>query len=434
MPGVKPRKRRRGSDSSPRGGETAAEADPKGFDRNDFGKGLQSAVSSSGSGPRSGPALGPAGAGDGAGGDDDEETTLWGMYEFLAMFARAYVGHQLSFDDVRIAALEAITKAAVAAVRSGREDVRLDDSTGPHLQRWLKLVIFDKQGEIKDTAQFFEWVLRCMAVRRRKIQTPGSMGSATEQAPPEEEEEQRGQENVALNRGEVSSCYRELAETFLRNELRPEQQRDHKLRWQDGQTGLTGPQRSSFDAALRRNLGDKKVATFIFQHGAPRTLLTPAHLLEGHAPATEQRVQRRVRHLPDALAEALVWLTALAHSFRDRAAHPDLAENRALSARPRDRDPADEIRLQQRRAQLQDATTDIRRGRRLAKERDSYKRTFADMTPEEQELLEAYETDKLHKRRRQHTHVPLPVFRGTDPGAAACSSGAAPFFGDNLYQ
>eukprot|EP00969_Alexandrium_andersonii_P021417 936764-Alexandrium_andersonii.AAC.1 len=166
-----------------------------------------------------------------------------------------------------------------------------------------------------------------MAVRRRKLQSrKGSPGSATEQArlEDEEKEERQGwQHNVALGQDDVSSCYRELAETFLRSELRPEQQRDDKLRWRDSQAGLTTQQRGTFNAVLRNKLGDKKIAVFIFQHGAPRALMTPAHLLEGDSPRSlEQRMQQRIRHLPEALAEALVWLAAIAHSFREHAAHP----------------------------------------------------------------------------------------------------------------
>ena len=248
--------------------------------------------------------------------------------------------------------------------------------------------------------------------------------SATEQEQSEdrmEEAEHQWQERCEFDTKEVSECYQSCCREFIQRELNPDQQADHQLAWKDGQTGLTRKQRNTFDSMLRRNLGYKQVAEYIWQHGIPRILLTQAIRLRGTAAATEHRVQQRVGHFQDALMEAVAWLTAFADSLRVREAAPELADQRAMSARPGDRDSAARARAKAQLARIMERKRHVCQAKDLQMQRDSKKRPFSEMSPEEQKLLEAFETGKLQKPSQTH------VFRSTNPGFASssASSGAA---------
>ena len=54
----------------------------------------------------------------------------------------------------------------------------------------------------------------------------------------------------------------------------------------------------------------------------------------------------------------------------------------------------------------------IRKAKALVKERESHKRNFEDMTPEEQCAIEEYEIGVTEKKRSQHLVPSQALFRG----------------------
>merc|ERR1712086_1148769 len=77
----------------------------------------------------------------------------------------------------------------------------------------------------------------------------------------------------------MGHIFKSLALDLLSNELTPEQRHDAKYKIiKDKKTGeicVTTKQRSWINAILRKNLGDSKVAYFIFNHDAPALLDLP---------------------------------------------------------------------------------------------------------------------------------------------------------------
>ena len=274
------------------------------------------------------------------------------------------------------------------------------------------------------------WFRHLKLGRRRQMVR---CGFATEETL-SEEDEQLWQENVELQADEVSECYQNFARDFLRHDLTAEQKRNKKYMYSETQHGITNAQGSLLDAVLRIKLGNKKVALFIFQHGAPRIFLTPAHMLPREQPATEQRMRRRIEHLPEALAETLVWLTALANSLKDYVAQHGFQKEHVLSQRRSERDPADEEELRRHRQRVAKVVHDIRSATMFAAERDSGKRRFHDMDTDEQALLEEYDTGRLQKRKCEYSHTRMAPFRELTPGAASGSAGPGPFISQDRYQ
>ena len=371
-----------------------------------------------------------------AGMPNECDCTLWATEEFLTLCATRYICPYMEILDVQLAVLFAIEKPAKESTE-GPHNICLDAVSGPFLTQLWHLVCYDKNnGDKGNLENFLMWVRRCMRFRHLKLGSRRQMvrcGLATEQTL-SEEDEQLWQENVELRADEVSECYGNFAQDFWRHDLTAEQKRNKRYMYSETQHGITNAQRSLLDVVLRIKLGNKKVALFIFQHGAPRMFLTPAHMLPREQLATEQRMRRRIEHLPEALAETLEWLTVLANNLKDDAAQHGPQKEHVLSQRRSERDPADEEELRRHRQRVAKVLHDIRIVTRLAAERDSGKRRFHDMDTDEQALLEEYDTGRLQKRKREYSHTRMAPFRGLAPGAASGSAGPGPFISQDRYQ
>ena len=70
------------------------------------------------------------------------------------------------------------------------------------------------------------------------------------------------------------SPYNALAVDILTNDLTPEQARSPRYYIREDKS-ITGKQRSTINAILRTNLGDAKVAYYIWNHGLPTLLDLP---------------------------------------------------------------------------------------------------------------------------------------------------------------
>ena len=123
----------------------------------------------------------------------------------------------------------------------------------------------NKEGESKEFL-WLKWARRCVRVREAttsKLAGGGyaalRRGTASEHAMPR-----------TLDETQTSTCYQWLGEDMLLNDLLPHQKRNpiYKVRydWQHN-INLSSKQRSWIDSMLRRTLGDKKVACFIWTHG-----------------------------------------------------------------------------------------------------------------------------------------------------------------------
>ena len=235
----------------------------------------------------------------------------------------------------------------------------------------------DKEGLEKELT-FYEW---CRRVRSHaEPARSGSASTATEHA--------------------EANCFKALAKDLLANEVDPKQQQDARYKMsydtRTGEISVTNKQRSWINAMLRKNLGDAKVAYFIFNNGLPALLDMP---LRGAVP-TKAMLQNLL------IDDLMVWHGSLLQSILEHRNHPDMANARKLSA-------LDQQKWQmQRRDKKRQAKLLMAHGSHLANERDSHKRKFEDMSGVEQQVLEEFETDRSAKRYTKECGKRLPVFRG----------------------
>ena len=111
---------------------------------------------------------------------------------------------------------------------------------------------------------------------------------------------------AVLNEDDVSECYRQMGRNMLENDLLPHQKnkREYKMKFTNaGRIQLSGPQRSWVDSMLRKFLGDRKVAFFIWTNGLPELFDSP------YGDATEHSTMLEMR---DTVQNALEWYAALA--------------------------------------------------------------------------------------------------------------------------
>ena len=146
---------------------------------------------------------------------------------------------------------------------------------------------------------------------------------------------------------------------------------------------------------LRNNLGDSKVAYFIFNHGVPALLDLPLkRKAEGKA------------MLQNMLEEFMIWHASLLQSILEHQKHPDMANARKLSSLDQ------KIWQEHRRVRKCEAKQRMVQGTHLKQERESGKRKFEDMSATEQQVLKEFDTGKCAKQHAQECEKKLPVFRG----------------------
>ena len=110
--------------------------------------------------------------------------------------------------------------------------------------------------------------------------------------------------------------------------------------------------------------------------------------------------------LQNMLEELMHWHASMLRSICNRNDHPDMAIQRRLS------DLDQEQWRQQRRFLKNDAKQEMKHGEFLAKQRDSGKRKFEDMSATEQQTLEEFETNKSKRRHEAMRVRKLPYFHG----------------------
>ncbi len=205
----------------------------------------------------------------------------------------------------------------------------------------------------------------------------------------------------------TESAFKALAFDILSNDLTPQQLQNDKFRIRKDKA-LSTPQRSVINAILRKNLGDSRVAYYIFNHGLPTLLDLPL-----------RRKTPTKALLQNMLEELMTWHASLLQSILERQQHPDMIEAHKLSAL--DQKPWQK----QRRQRRYEARQRLNQGTCLTRARDSGKRKFEHMSATEQQVLHDFET---HKFRRQHEEAGakrMPWFQGKKLKRSATTSPSA---------
>ena len=149
--------------------------------------------------------------------------------------------------------------------------------------------------------------------------------------------------------GSTASAFRKLTVAVLTNDLTPKQMKSKVYSLQGGNSTK---QRSLINCLLRKNLGDARVAHYIFEHGVPE-VLKPGTCYRKHGTFHKALFQ-------DMLEKLMTWHSALLQTIvLERLLHE---------------------------------------GDLLAKLRNSGERTFDSMSDTEQQVLEDFDCNKLQKK------------------------------------
>ena len=221
---------------------------------------------------------------------------------------------------------------------------------------------------------------------------------------------------------------------ILETQLTSAQRRQSHYQWDPhGTTGPSRKARNLHDVIVCNHLGHKSTAQHIYQHGLPRLFAASGRRDATHrvksgrwcsATAAEHRVgsldlasgrcssataaeHRDLDQLADtpsevheALKEAAHWLVALASAIFSHKEDARMPVLRMLAARPEHLSPARRQERQSCRANIRKIAEEFAHAKILANDRDIGKRKFDDMSVAGQQLLQDFDTERLHKRRK----------------------------------
>ena len=314
-------------------------------------------------------------------GDDDLEKIvallLWMSQDFHPKFLLKEIHH---------AVLDAVIKWGDAA--TGGTLGLLHTASVAQLSHLIDIMLLHKDGSPKDPDQTLAFMRSCATFRDEQIYPYNAT------------------ERVELDENEVSSCYQRFGRNLIKHDLLPHQKQNKKYHLRnkfDGDTHLSGPQRSFVDSMLRKSLGDKKVAMLIWQHGLPR--LADLGCSFGNTASRGQVLDMGM--LQSSLDECMQWFTCLAN---DIVTHKN-QEGFDLQLSASSLNGQERQRQQTRREALQKARDALRLGATLAKQRDKGKRTHDDMDDAEQKTLDDYETGTTKKAKLDITTPTMQPFR-----------------------
>ena len=274
-----------------------------------------------------------------------------------------------------------------------RDNHRFYDEPALLLQKQMfDIMRRTKEGLAKENT-FLEW---CRRVNKHKEVPSSSASIATEHA---------------------ENCFKSLAVDLLSNDLTPEQRYDNKYKIQKnpktGEVSVPSKQRSWINVILRKNLGDYRVAYFIFNHGIPALFEEPRRSVHARRwddqsihISTMASCWPSKAMLQNMLDEVMTWHASLLQSILEQQKHPDMSIARKLS------DLEQTAWQSQRREVHKKVKQRLAQGRRLAENRDSKKRKFEDMSATEQEVLEKFDTGKAGKQHAEACAKKLPRFCG----------------------
>ena len=199
-----------------------------------------------------------------------------------------------------------------------------------HKKIW-DVVIHDRQGVPKEHS-FVDW---CKRIALHRTESTATNSAATEH-------DDRFKKLVAAT--EHDDPFKKLVRDIFANELTAEQKKNRKYKLREG-TSITTKQRSFVNAILRTNLGDARVAFYIFEHGIPTVL---------DAPLQRQPLQKAA--IETMLEELMIWHACLLQWLVER------------------------------------------QGAHLAELRDTNRKRFHDMSATEQRVLQDFDGGKLEKQ------------------------------------
>ena len=187
--------------------------------------------------------------------------------------------------------------------------------------------------------------------------------------------------NAANNAAtEHADPFRIMVEDIVANNLTPAQRKNPKYKLREGKA-ISSQLRSLVNVMLRKNLGDAKVASYIFKCGIP-TLLDAdllKHPLQG-------------ANMETLLEELMRWHASLLQWLDKRQKDPNTIIARKLS------DPNEKNWQEWRRREKLHLEQELRHGLYLANLREWGVKRVHDMSAEEQRVLEDHDNGKLRKR------------------------------------
>ena len=302
----------------------------------------------------------------------------------------------LDVDDIHYAALEAIMKCN--DVPTGGTLGLLHTASIKKLAEIIDIMVMHKDGSPKDANATLQFMRRCAGIRDELLLSRLDREQIPWCRNP------RGDMCVELDEADVSLCYQWLGRNLLTHDLRTHQQNDRRYRPRnnfEGDTFLSTFQRSFVGNMLRKNLGDQKVATLIWQHGLPSIAVSRATRPPGAFKVLDLRM------LQSSLHDCLQWYITLANDILVHQTQPEFDVHLSLGSNEEE----EQQRQQTRREALQKARDALRHGAILAKQRDKKKRTYDDMDDAEQKMMLEYETGRAEKAKQGFTVPRMKQFR-----------------------
>ena len=293
--------------------------------------------------------------------------------------------------------------------------------------------------EARDVNKFICWVRLCQA-HREYVARKRNAASAAEQGMPGSLPSWLG--GLELSEDENTECFKLTIKHILETQLTSAQRRESHYQWDShGTIGPSRKARSLHDAIVRKYLGHKNTAHHIYQHGLPRLFarsgrrVATRRVLDLHrsarrrpATAAEHRDLDQPTDNPSevqaALAEAAHWLVTLVSAICSRKDDARMPVLRMLGARPENLSPEQRQQRQSRKASIREIAEKFPHAKMLAKDWDDGKRAFDNMSAADQQLLEDFDTERLHKRRRLIVADRLPSFRSQVSSASAAAEHA----------
>ena len=288
---------------------------------------------------------------------------------------------QIKEDVIHATALEAVSKWNDLTKSGGNLGLR-NSASIKEMSNIVGIMTTNKDGTTKDPNETLYFMRRVASVREQLL--------ADRKEDPKTRDE--------LNETDVSLCYQRFGRELLTHDLLPHQKGQKKYRLRnnfDGDTFLSNPQRSFVDSMIRKFMGDKRVASLIWQRGMPESIDVPLC----------KKLDKCM--LQSSMVEFLQWYLGLANDIATHHTQENFHAQLAASSRE-----AEQRTLQRRRREARrKAQLNMRFGRKLAKQRDDNKRSYTDMHKWEQKVLEDYDTGKSNKARRNLVTPQLKKFR-----------------------
>ena len=284
--------------------------------------------------------------------DDAMEQGLCKLNEFLTEVVQEmypFPSHfKVKFDEID----DMIFEKTFDWLENPRENVSYSKSElEVHVKLW-SVMKTDKKGAPKEHS-FVDWCRR-IALHRNYA----ANNVATEHVDP----------------------FRTLVEDIVAKDLTPAQKKEPKYKLLEGES-ISSEIRSLVNVILRKNLGDAKVANYIFECGIP-TLLDAdllKHPLQG-------------ANMETMLEELMRWHASLLQWLDKRQKDPNTIIARKLS------DPNQKLWQDARRRIKLQLDKQLRKGMYLAHLRDTNVKRLGDMSATEQRVLEDHDNGKLRKR------------------------------------